>query len=476
MGWRLFPDLSTARLSSYLSDVCVQCVVESLGLLEIAYYTVIAFSSILRHSNSPFALLECSIKRFLLRFPLCLFSESAVSQLFIEIPILSSTMGPISHSLDSSPPAMEDSVWSRTPEHIIERILAFLPVEDLLRMRKVCRKWRCDILTVGSFRALHKDVSPRQQPWFLASTSKRSFLAYDVSTHKWNALSVLELPGKLPDPDLKVIASSEGLVCYGFRWGELTSTDHLYICNPITRVWRHLPQHPEKTVDHFGMKYDGRTNSYKILTMNVAASGGTIGSVTIYESASNQWTSGAVPNSNVHLSRAPMVWCGDRVYFMDRIQPWCEMYVFNVEHSTWHELKAMSPQFFENPCLVACNERLFMLGLRSDGHRIWEVVQRAVGFEFVVYDDTLSAQLPNEVTEKKCQSAGFGRRSNVNQFRLNAVGSSSLMCFSSNLDHTWVLIYDTSSKTFYKSPKSKHAVHLSEIVDLSFKPCLNASP
>ena len=385
-------------------------------------------------------------------------------------------MEPVScHQDGSFRPAMEASVWSRTPDDLLERILAFLPVEDLLRMRKVCRKWRRDILTVRSFRDLHREVSPRQQPWFLASTSKRSFLAYDVNTLKWNVVSVSELPGKLPDPDLKVVASSEGLVCYGFRWGELTSTDHLYVCNPITREWRHLPQHPERTVDHFAMKYDGRTNSFKVLTMNVAASGGTIRKVTIYESTSNQWTSGLLPNSDVHLSRAPMAWCGERVYFMDRIQPWCKLHAYSVEHSTWHELKAISPQFFEYPSLVACNQRLFMVGLRSDGHKIWEVVHRPVGIEFVVYDETLSAQLPNEFTEKK-RPVGFGRRSNVNQFRLNAVGSSNLMCFSSNLDHTWVLIYDTDDKLFHRSPKSKHTVHVSEFVDLPFQPCLHASP
>jgi F-box interacting protein len=384
-------------------------------------------------------------------------------------------MGVVSPDRDSALPIMEALVWRKTPDDVIERILAPLPVEDLLRMRKVCRKWR-DILTAPWFRDLHREFAPRQQPWYLASTSKRSFSAYDASTQKWNDLSVPELPGKLPDPDLKVLASSQGLLCFGFRWGELTSTDHLYVCNPITREWRHLAQHPEKTVDHFGMQYDGRTNSYKILTMNVAPSGGTIRRVAIYDSTSDQWTSGHVPNSNVHLSRAPMVWCGERVYFMDRIQPWCELHAYDVEHSTWHELKATSPQVFEYPSLVACNDRLFMVGLRPDGYKIWEVVHRPAGFELVVYDETLSAQLPSEFTEKRSQPVGFGRRSNVNQFRLNAIGSSNLMWFSSNLDHTWVVSYDMDSRSFHQSPKYKHAVHLSAFADLSFQPCLHASP
>uniref|UniRef100_A0A7I4EJA0 F-box domain-containing protein n=1 Tax=Physcomitrium patens TaxID=3218 RepID=A0A7I4EJA0_PHYPA len=311
-------------------------------------------------------------------------------------------MGLPSPPQESASPVMYSRIWSGTPGHLLERILANLPVEDLIRMCKVCKEWNDDIHNSSSFRMLHKELSRRQLPWFLVSTSKRSFSAYDLNTHKWNLLTV----SRLPDPDLRVIASSGGLLCYGERWGELTSTA-LYACNPITGEWRQLPPHPEKTVDHFGMKYEDETNSYRIMTMNVAATGGTIRSVTIYDSRTQQWSAGAIPKSTVHLSKASMVWCG---------------------------------------------------------------------LEFEEYD-SLPAQLPNEfAVKRKTQSIGGGRCSNYNPFRLNAVGSGSLMCFSSNLDHTWVLIYDMERRTFYESPKNMQDVKLTDYVDLSFQPCLHASP
>lgn len=366
---------------------------------------------------------------------------------------------------------MYSRIWSGTPGHLLERILANLPVEDLIRMCKVCKEWNDDIHNSSSFRMLHKELSRRQLPWFLVSTSKRSFSAYDLNTHKWNLLTV----SRLPDPDLRVIASSGGLLCYGERWGELTSTA-LYACNPITGEWRQLPPHPEKTVDHFGMKYEDETNSYRIMTMNVAATGGTIRSVTIYDSRTQQWSAGAIPKSTVHLSKASMVWCGKRAYFMDRIQPFCELHAYDLEQSTWHELQSLTPQFFEYPSLVACNDRLFMMGLSSDCRKIWRLVDRPAGLEFEEYD-SLPAQLPNEfAVKRKTQSIGGGRCSNYNPFRLNAVGSGSLMCFSSNLDHTWVLIYDMERRTFYESPKNMQDVKLTDYVDLSFQPCLHASP
>lgn len=382
-------------------------------------------------------------------------------------------MDACSLSQENTIPVMETSIWSQTPDHIIELILAFLPVEDLVRMRTVHKAWKSDILTV-MFRRLHRELSPRQQPWFLVSTTKRSFSAYDPNTQKWNILSA----PRLPDPDLKVLASSHGLVCYGFSSGEDVTFTDFYICNPITGEWRQLPQHPEKTVDHFGMKYDDKTNSYKILTMKVASTGGMIQRVTIYDSRLGQWTEGPVPRNTSHFSKAPMVWCGNCVYFMDRIRPFCELHAYNVEQSTWHELRTASPQFFEFPLLVACKERLFIVGLCSDSRKIWEVVmeRQSDRLEFVEYD-TLPAMLPNEFGVKKKLSFGFGRCANYNSFRLNAVGSSGqLMCFSSNLDHTWVLIYDTERKTFHESPKDKHPLQLSDNVVLSFQPCLDASP
>lgn len=365
---------------------------------------------------------------------------------------------------------MEPMIWRETPDHVLELIVSYLPVKDKLRMRSVCKAWSTDILTVHMFRRF----SPQQQPWFLVSTSKRSFSAYDADTHKWNTLFV----SRLPDPDLQVLASSHGLVCYGFSSGEDVTYTDFYMCNPMTGEWRHLPQHPEKTVDHFGMHYDATTNSYKILTMNVTSTGGMIQRVSIYDSRVGQWTEGPLPKRTSHFSKAPMVWCGDSVYFMDRIRPFCEMHAFNLENSTWHELQTATQTFFEFPSLVACNDRLFIIGLGSDVRKIWEVMGRqSERLEFVEYD-TLPAMLPNEFAVKKKPSCGFGRCANFNSFRLNAVGSSShLICFSSNLDHTWVLIYDTERKTFFESPKnSHHVVQFGDNVELSFQPCLTASP
>jgi hypothetical protein len=378
-----------------------------------------------------------------------------------------------SPSQANTTPVMKTSVWKETPVHIVERTLAFLPVKDLLRMRSVCKAWSSDILSIAMFRKLHRECSPRQEPWFLVSTTKRIFLAYDVNTHKWNILSL----SRLPDPDLRVLASSQGLVCYGFSSGEDVTVTDFYVSNPITGEWRHLPQHPEKTVDHFGMQYDENTDSYKILTMNVASIGGGIRRVTIYDSRLGQWTEGPVPRSTMHFSKSPMVWCGNRVYFMDKIRPFCELHAFDVEQSTWHELQTAAPQVLEYPSLVACKEQLFIVGLRSDDCKIFQVLDRQAGLELLEYD-TLPKVLPNEFAVVKKASIGYGRCANYNSFRLTAVGSSSnLMAFSSNLDHTWVLIYDTKRKTFHESPKNvKHAAQLGDNVALSFQPCLDASP
>lgn len=261
---------------------------------------------------------------------------------------------------------------------------------------------------------------------------------------------------------------------YEFRWGEVTSTD-LYICNPVTKQWKQLPPHPEKTVDHFGMKYDKETNSYNILTMNVATTGASIREVSVYNSKLDQWTKGTLPKSSMHFSKAPMVWCRGCFYFMDRVRPFCELYAYNMEESTWHELQSVSPRFFEYPSLVGCNERLFAVGLVKDCRKIWEVTVLPTGLEYTEYE-ILPAQLPNEFGVKRTQIVGAGRCPNYNPFRLNAVGSSNLICFSSNLDYTWVLIYDVDSRSFHWSSRVVNDAHLSDYAGISFRPCLDASP
>lgn len=36
---------------------------------------------------------------------------------------------------------MDGSLWSRLPEDLVDRVLAWLPAASLLRLRTVCRKW-----------------------------------------------------------------------------------------------------------------------------------------------------------------------------------------------------------------------------------------------------------------------------------------------------------------------------------------------
>ncbi|CAK9878768.1 unnamed protein product [Sphagnum jensenii] len=393
------------------------------------------------------------------------------------------------------------SIWGGLPDQLVERVLAFLPLKDVIRMRCVCKKW-CEDTRSTSFAKLHAMFScsssreQQQKPWFIVCTGKRRFLSYDVNSCSWKLLSV----SCLPDPDLQVLASSRGLLCYGFRWGELTSTD-LYVCNPVTKKWEHLPPHPEQMVDHFGMAYDETTSAYKILTMNAAASssvgGGAFSSsvggsnsirdVRVYNSRTKKWTPGVLPKPSMHFGKSPMVFCNGWFFLMDRMRPFCELFAYNIEQCVWKELQTVSPRYFEYPSLVECGGgRLFMIGIVKDCHRIWEVVINNQEKEqedcremmkLVLYE-TLPSQFPNEFKVRRVSSlVGAGRCPNYNPFRLNAIGSSNnLICFTSNIDYSWVLVYNTELRTFHWSSKDPIHPSLSDYAGVSFQPCLAASP
>jgi hypothetical protein len=61
---------------------------------------------------------------------------------------------------------MKETLWGNLPSEILERVLAFLPVDSLIRMRCVQRRWNELIANSHSFAKHHAKYSPHS-PWFM---------------------------------------------------------------------------------------------------------------------------------------------------------------------------------------------------------------------------------------------------------------------------------------------------------------------
>ncbi|XP_073387646.1 F-box only protein 6 isoform X2 [Physcomitrium patens] len=218
--------------------------------------------------------------------------------------------------------AMDESVWKSLPEDLMERVLAWLPIHSLFRMRCVCKQWN-SILFSERFVARYTQVSP-QKPWIIMYTAGRVSSAYDSSLKKWHDLAIPAM-----SPEKCVLAASEGLLCYG---NEFFPWPNLFVCNPMTKFWQHLPpMRFIKTIHVVGMVNDRASKSYKILVAGLffdEAHNGRL-ATEIFCSQTNAWAVGGKPWPI--MAAAWKLGAGYAVWSMES----SPAAVFDLEDRTW---------------------------------------------------------------------------------------------------------------------------------------------
>ncbi|KAE8679546.1 F-box/kelch-repeat protein [Hibiscus syriacus] len=140
-------------------------------------------------------------------------------------------------------------VDSILPDDLLERILAYLPIASIFRAGSVCRRWHEIVSSKRFLWNFSRDLP--QKPWYFMFTSSDEPVgyAYDPIHRKWYSI---ELPC-IQTPNW-FISSSCGLVCFM----DNDSRSELYVCNPITKIYKKLEQPP-------GMKF----SDYSALSISV---------------------------------------------------------------------------------------------------------------------------------------------------------------------------------------------------------------
>ncbi|KAF9601251.1 hypothetical protein IFM89_018361 [Coptis chinensis] len=143
---------------------------------------------------------------------------------------------------------MDTSPLHHLPQDTLNQIFSHLPLRQIIICRSVCRFFN-HILTSQSFLTL---ISTRSPPLRLIALRPSShhhhrhvssliFLhVYDPNLNQWLKFSLNFLPCKIPIP----VSSSLGLV---YLWVDSPNSNNnshksLVVCNPLTRVYRVLPQ------------------------------------------------------------------------------------------------------------------------------------------------------------------------------------------------------------------------------------------
>lgn len=180
----------------------------------------------------------------------------------------------------------DDDHSSILPDELLERIIALLPVINIFRASAVCKRWN-SITTSHRFLLLcERMTSPR--PWYFMyrDAQNAAGFAYDPAAKKWHNFW---LPFHTSN---WFVASSNGLVCFM----DNSKAYDLYICNPMIKSWKKLPEPSEKWTSEYYSLSMTVDKSTKVQTTVVARSNQMPDhyshwnlSIEVYDSLSGEW-------------------------------------------------------------------------------------------------------------------------------------------------------------------------------------------
>ncbi|KAK6254240.1 hypothetical protein QUC31_015960 [Theobroma cacao] len=150
-------------------------------------------------------------------------------------------------------PWMDSRIWSKLPQRLLDRVIAFLPPPAFFRARSVCKRWY-GLLFSSSFLELYMQISPRHH-WFLFFKHKtlKSYIYRNNTGSGGNGDNRTNCEGYLFDPydiawyrisfnlvpsGFSPASSSGGLVCWV---SDEAGTKTLILCNPLVGTLSQLP-------------------------------------------------------------------------------------------------------------------------------------------------------------------------------------------------------------------------------------------
>ncbi|XP_057818710.1 protein UNUSUAL FLORAL ORGANS [Cryptomeria japonica] len=252
---------------------------------------------------------------------------------------------------------MEDAIWRRLPEKLIERVVAMLPVVSFMRLRAVCKHWY-GLMFSDSFLEVCREVR-QGRPCFLLfkmGVWTQGFL-YDPSSQErsWLRMSLPFIP-----PGFTVAASSGGLLCCV---PDQPGCKTIFLCNPLTQSFSLLPSTlKERFVPSVGLLVDGHTQSYKL----VVAGDDLISpfavknlSTEVLDSACPEWKmSGALPRL-CSLESGKMTY-SDGFFYCMNYSPFSVL-AYDIRRGVWSKIEAPMRRFLRAPSLVECRGRLVLV-------------------------------------------------------------------------------------------------------------------
>ncbi|KAJ4980126.1 hypothetical protein NE237_010906 [Protea cynaroides] len=297
------------------------------------------------------------------------FNISSISATTTNIINTSST----SSSASVTNPWMDSRIWSKLPQRLIDRVIAFLPPPAFFRARSVCKRWY-GLLFSTAFLEMYVHLSPKR-PWFLffkhktqacksniysatqSQSNNHEGYLFDPHEGAWYRLPIESVPA-----GFSPASSSGGLICF---MSDDAGPKTLILCNPFLRSITQLP--PTQRPRLFPSI--GITVSHTLI--NVVVAGDDLISPFAVKNLSSEsfhvdgagffslWGTSCPLPRLCSLESGRMVFVNGRFYCMN-YSPFSVL-AYDVAGNEWWKVQAPMKRFLRSPSLVECKGRVVLV-------------------------------------------------------------------------------------------------------------------
>ncbi|KAH8521240.1 hypothetical protein H0E87_002340 [Populus deltoides] len=276
---------------------------------------------------------------------------------------------------------MDTRIWSKLPQSLIDRVIAFLPPPAFFRARCVCKRWY-SLLFSNNFLELYIQISPRRH-WFLFFKHKslKSYICgnnsnttrgsggqtsttnifegylFDPCDIAWYRISFPMVPS-----GFSPAAASGGLICWV---SDEAGAKSIILCNPLIGSLSQLPPTLRpRLFPSTGLKVGPSS-------IDVAVAGDDLISPYAVKNLSTEsfhidaggfyslWgTTSSLPRL-CSLESGQMVCVDDRFYCMN-YNPFSVL-AYEIAANSWCKIQAPMRRFLRSPSLVESMEKLILV-------------------------------------------------------------------------------------------------------------------
>lgn len=383
-----------------------------------------------------------------------------------------SQSGETSTSNDSSKNvSMDSNVWCLLPEDVTNRVLAWLPIPSLFQMRAVCKRWSSAIVS-PEFLNMHAEILGKHSPFLLFPSvgDSLSYAAFDPSVGEWQPMPPMSF---LP-PEVKFVEGVAGGLVF-FSVEAHFQPVKLYVCNPLTRSWRQLPEMSHRRTPIFRhMVVDEAAKSYKIVVAgNADVYSNRNGyhrylNTEVYDSVTGLWTeTGSIP------SRFDPSWssaeCNGILYCMvneaEAVNHSLGVITYNMEDGRWSDHFQQLPEGFSLAQVVECEGQVLMVAERYFNGSVKNI--HLLRLEVDTKEWTEVAKLPRKILLE------FRRLCEEDSYNCTAQKTKVYLTSSKSMD---VLVYDVLERSWKWMPRCPFSDQGdTRAVGYSYSPSLSAT-